>query len=157
MSLALAILTLGLGLGAAARRDTIELRHAAARRGCTQEDFPALELLLSEDRYDDATQEPAVPYVRVEVTWNAWHRIDGQPLALVALSHRPADRTEPFARAEWHGARGAPTLWLRGTIRLRRVEIGRRVVGVYSFQGPAGKRISGRFTAPWVTDRGGCG
>jgi len=156
MSLALVILTLGAALGVAARADSVGLGHAVARRGCTQEDAPALELYLSRASYDGSpTAEPTEPYLRVEVAWGAWTRPGGESLRLVPLDRR-AERQAPVVRAEWHAGRAAP-VWLHGTLRLRRVEVGRRVVGSYAFEGPAGDRLSGRFTAAWVEARGGCG
>ena len=148
---------LALGLAVALQpRDSAEVRHAVARRGCTQEDLPALEIVLSRERYDGAAEmEPPVPYLRLEVAWGAWARAGGRPLTLVPLN-RNVVKDAPVARGAWVADPTTPT-WLTGTVRLQQVDVGRRVVGAYDVRAPDGARRAGRFTAEWVTQHGGCG
>jgi hypothetical protein len=153
-------LALLLGLTVAAPQDTAGFRHAVARRGCTQEDAPALEVYLGRTRHEGAG-EPAAPYLRLEAEWGVWERAGagGRALELLPLARRDADRRKPIVRAALHeaGSTGEPA-WLRGTVRLRRVRVGRGVEGSYDLVTPGdGRRLAGTFTAPWVAARGGCG
>ena len=151
------VVDLALGLAVALQpRDSAAVRHAIARRGCTQEDLPALEIVLSRERYDGTAEtEPPTPYLRLEVAWGAWAHAGGRPLALVPLN-RNVMKDAPVARGAWHVDPTIPT-WLTGTVRLQQVDVGRRVVGAYDTRGPDGVRRAGRFSASWVETRGGCG
>jgi hypothetical protein len=134
--------------------DSTEARHAVARRGCTQEDLPALEIFLTRERWDGAAPEPRAPYLRLEVAWGAWSRVGDRPLALLPLRRRAEDTL--VVRGAWHVTPATPS-WLTGTVRLRQVDVGRRVVGEYDVREPTGARRAGRFTARWVEAHSGCG
>ena len=149
MPLPFVVFALGLSL------DTTEVRHAVARRGCTQEDLPAVEIFLSHARWDgSAATEPPAPYLRLEVAWGAWSRAGGRPLALIPLRRHAEDSL--VVRGAWHVTTTTP-VWLQGTVTLREVSVGHRVVGEYDVREPGGTRRVGRFTAAWVDARGGCG
>ncbi len=147
--------TLAAAIGSAAPPQPPEFRHAVARRGCTQEDARALEVYLTRARYE-GEGEPAPPYARMEIAWDAWARAGGEALELVPLARRDADRRKPIVRAALSAGPGA-TEWLRGTVRLDRVEVDRRVAGSYEFAGRNGRRWSGTFSARWIASHGGCG
>jgi hypothetical protein len=132
-----------------------EFPYAEARRGCTQEDARALEIYLTQ-RPDAGGAEPAPPYLRIEISWSDWSVLLDRDFALSPLSRPPGDRPGPVVRAELNLSRGAP-VWLRGALRLSRVEVDREVAGSYAFTQPDGNALTGGFTAPWRAGGSGCG
>lgn len=150
----LAMLVLALALdGGPVRLDTYP--HAHARRGCTQEDAPALEIYLTPQRTEGPGQ-PAPPYVHIEVAWTDWDAAASTRLELVPLSRHGVDPRKPIVRAELVREAGE-SIWLRGTLQLRSVDVGRRVDGTYRFIGPGDEPLNGTFTATWIDSPGGCG
>ncbi len=91
-------MTLAAAIASAAPPQPPEFRHAVARRGCTQEDARALEVYLTRARYE-GEGEPAPPYARMEIAWDAWARAGGEALEFVPLARRGADRRKPTVRA----------------------------------------------------------
>lgn len=99
--------SIGYAAGAAA-----SFGHALATRGCTQEDFPAIEIVLTRLAWDGAGPIPK-PYIRIEAS--------GAPLdarrdmQLTPLRRDPADPL--IVRAAVVG--DDRLVWLTGTLRLR--------------------------------------
>ncbi len=130
--------------------------YAIARRGCTQEDAPALEVYLSKEPFDGRGL-PRVPYLRLEVAWADWPQITGRSLVLMPLSRSGLDPKQHVVRAELNEEEQKPPTWLAGSLVLRSVEADRRVSGSYDLRRPDGRIIRGMFEAGWQRSRPGCG
>jgi hypothetical protein len=157
----LSVLSVGLMLVTAFCRSTpavlpADYPYAVARRGCTQEDAPALEIYLTKERWD-GRGEPASPFVRFEVAWTDWAQISDSSLALVPLSRQGIDRRQHVVRGELKLAEGKSSSWLTGRIVLKRVEMNRRAEGSYDLVGPDKGSLLGSFNAVWIESSGGCG
>jgi hypothetical protein len=150
-----ALLILACGLWLVAEAAPTDFPHAVALRGCTQEDAPALEVYLTREPYGGHAV-PGTPYLRVEIAWGDWQQLVGSDLVLVPLSRQGLAPQQPIARAELHLEQGA-SVWLRGTLRLTRVEVEQQVEGSYDFVGPDVHAWMGTFTALWVLGRHQCG
>lgn len=135
--------------------DPAAVPHALARRGCTQEDVPALELFLTHDAYD-GKGEPPKPYLHMELAWGDFTKLVGRDLDLIPLSRQGVDRSKPLVRAEAAPAQGA-SVWLSGRLRLSRVVVDQRVEGSYRFIAPDQTVWVGKFTASWVAGPHTCG
>ena len=135
--------------------DTIEYRFAVARRGCTQEDAPALEIYLTQRQFAGVGQPP-IPHIRIELAWTDWVRLTDTTLTLAPLSRRGLKRNQPLVRAELNRAEHEQE-WLTGTLVLRRIECQDVVEGSYDFAEPGDRRLRGTFSAKWVAGTGGCG
>jgi hypothetical protein len=134
--------------------DSAAFPHALARRGCTQEDAPALEVLLTRTPYD-GKDEPPKPYLHIEIEWGDFSRLAGKELELIPLSRHGVDPKKLIVRAGLV-ADGAP-VWLSGTLCLKRVEIDKQVEGSYRFAAPDKSVWVGKFKSPWVAGRHTCG
>lgn len=134
---------------------TTKYTYALASRGCMQEDARALEVYLTQEPYSGEAFTP-MPYIRIEVEWSDWKNLIGKDLKLAQLSrHRPDPQT-PTVRAELNLNR-QERVWLRGTLRLKKVEVNRQVEGSYEFAGPNNLKWTGMFKAQWGKDRLPCG
>jgi hypothetical protein len=122
--------------------------NAVAFHGETQEDAPALEIYLTRVPHPDIT-EPARPYLHIEVAGRNWDALIGKDIELVPLSRHDMDPSKPIVRAELNLERQKPT-WLKGTLRLKKVEVGQRVEGTYDFIDPTDRHWAGSFEAPWI-------
>jgi hypothetical protein len=140
---------------AACATPAIDFTEAVARRGCSQEDAPALEVYLTRARFEGGA-EPARPYIRLEVAGRDYTALLGKPVDLAPLSRAGRDPLKPLARAEYYGE-GSTHQWLRGSITLQRVEPDRSVEGSYELKGVADHEWAGKFSAPWIASAGGCG
>src|SRR5882757_2125057 len=49
------------------KKDDLPFSYVLAKRGCTQEDVPALEIYFSQTPYT-GVDDPAPPYIRVEIS-----------------------------------------------------------------------------------------
>lgn len=116
---------------------------ATAGAGCTQEDMAALILVLP---------SRAGP-IMVEVA--GMPRAGARQFELSALRRDPATPPRDLARASLH--RDGRDEFLRGTLRLRRVEPGVGAAGDYDFRRADGKALRGRFDAHWTSARAECG
>ena len=137
-------------------RQTNEFPYAVANRGCTQEDAPALEVYLTRKPFNGAGQ-PAKPYLRIEVGGRNWQNLLRKELQLLPLSRRGIDREKPLVRAELNLAGQKQTVWLRGTLKLTKLEAEKGVEGSYDFSGPGERKWKGAFKASWTKGSGGCG
>src|SRR5262245_33375072 len=72
--------------------------YAVARRGCTQEDAPAMEIYLTRTQFDGQGLPPT-PYVRIEVAWSDWVRLIDTQLPLIPLSRQGLDPKLQVVRA----------------------------------------------------------
>jgi hypothetical protein len=142
-------LTLTMGTAAA-----VDFTEATARRGCSQEDAPALEIYLTRERFE-TRGEPDPPYLRFEIAGRDHTALIGQSIELAGLSRVGRDAAQPLARAEFND-RSPTHQWLRGTVRLERVEVDRPVEGAYDVEGD-GEKWAGTFSARWIAGTGGCG
>lgn len=130
--------------------------HAVARRGCTQEDAPALEIYLTSKPHDSNAQ-PQKPYLRIEVGGRNWQALVGKDLELLPLSRRGSDRAKPLVRAELNLPTQSDTVWLEGNMKLVNAEAEKEVTGSYDFTGPGECKWKGEFKAVWTKGGGGCG
>ncbi|MGA2270371.1 MAG: hypothetical protein ABSH44_18005 [Bryobacteraceae bacterium] len=135
--------------------DSVTFPHALARRGCTQEDAPALELFLTREAFD-GKNEPRKPYLHMEIAWGDFSKLVGKDLDLIPLNRNESDRSKPLVRAEVASEQGAP-VWLSGQLRLSRVEVDKRVEGSYQFLAPDQTVWKGQFKARWVAAQQRCG
>ena len=124
------------------------LRFAAAVAGpgCTQEDYAAMIVRLS---------QPSVGAGEVTI------EVAGELKAPFRLVLSPLRRdvtrlNQPFARAALATAAGE-TVWLSGSLRVRRMVRGEVVEGSYDFRTPDGQVMRGDFAAPWQAGGGECG
>jgi hypothetical protein len=129
--------------------------YAAAGRGCTQEDAPALEIYLTSQPFSGADL-PAPPLIRIEVAWDDWMRLREREISMSPLSGGSLDPQQPLARAELEQPSTSP-VWLGGTIRLMAVEPDRRVAGSYALSTPDGRAWLDGFEARWLDRRPVCG
>lgn len=137
--------------GDAASREIPALPFAIAGSGCTQEDIPALEIILTVNAWNKADPPPR-PYLRIEVAGI----VLGAPstLALSPLRRDPSQRI--VARAELYGYEGGG-VWLSGTLRLGPVSPGHTVEGAYSFCQDSDRCAEGKFKALWRPGAARCG
>jgi hypothetical protein len=144
----------GAWIGVVAATPTVDFPEAVARRGCSQEDAPAVEVYLTRARFDRAG-EPPRPYIRLEVAGRDQTALIGQPIDLAPLSRAGRDPAKPLARAEYY-AEGTAHQWLQGSITLQRVEPDRLFEGSYVLKG-TDHEWTGTFSARWMASAGGCG
>jgi hypothetical protein len=130
------------------------LPYAFAKRGCTQEDAPALEIYLTQTKFG-GVGDPSPPYLHIEISSSPTEAIGPISLDLVPLRRDP---TKPgrIARANLMERGRAPT-WLSGTIALDAVAPGQPLFGRYDFVTPAGKRLNGNFRAEYSNRAPTCG
>jgi hypothetical protein len=129
--------------------------ESVARRGCTQEDFPALEIYVTPRRFE-GKGDPEAPYIRIEIAGREFQRLVGPPMVLSPLRRKDHDPAIPLVRAEWRASEKR-TEFLDGTLTLESVVAERLVRGSYSFVSRDGARWTGAFKARWVQAPGGCG
>lgn len=130
--------------------------YAFARRGCTQEDAPAIEIYLTRVRYAGGG-EPATPFIRIEIASGDLARVVDTTISLVPLSRHGIDRNQRIARAELNQSKSR-TVWLKGSLRLARVEPGKGVDGRYDIVDPSGRVWRGEVRANWrESSSPGCG
>jgi len=150
------LLTFALGLGLFGDvLSATEYTYALASRGCMQTDARALEVYLSQKPYSGEAAAP-MPYIRIEIEWSDWENVVGKDLKLAQLSRRGPDPHMPTVRAELDLER-QERIWLRGTLRLKKVEVNKQVEGSYEFTGPNNLKWTGMFKAQWGKDGPGCG
>jgi hypothetical protein len=150
------LLTFALGLGLFGDvLSATEYTYALASRGCMQSDERALEVYLTQEPYSGEAAAP-MPYIRIEIEWSNWENVVGKGFKLVQLSQRGPDTQTPIVRAELNLER-QERIWLRGTLRLKKVEVNKQVEGSYEFTGPNNLKWAGMFKAHWGKDRLPCG
>ncbi len=132
-----------------------DFAHALVRRGCTQEDARAIEIVLTPALFA-GPGDPAPPYLRFEVALGDWAALSGRDLALAPLSRLGFDPSAPLVRGEAHPAQG-PSVWLGGILRLEHIEMGGAASGSFDATAPDGKHYRGAFNANWVNTGAGCG
>jgi hypothetical protein len=142
---------MGLTMYAAA---AVDFPESSARRGCSQEDAPALEIYLTREPFEKRG-EPAPPYIRFEIAGREHTTLIGKSIELAPLSRAGRDPASPLARGEFNDA--STHQWLRGTVTLRRLEADRLVEGVYDVKGTGDLAWVGTFSARWIAPGGGCG
>jgi hypothetical protein len=129
-------------------------QHAVARRGCTQEDAPALELILTRTLYD-GVGDPAPSYIRVEISSPPGERIGASRFELIQLRRDPSN-AKRIVRAELVEA-SRPAVWMSGTVSLTEAVPGERVSGRYTLTAPGGQRFDSTFTAAYSAKAVTCG
>ena len=129
--------------------------YALATRGCTQEDAPALEIILTEKRFN-GRGEPAPPYLRLELAWDTPGKLANKRFNLIPLTRTRAEFGAAIVRAEYHQARTG-AVFLQGTLQLGRVAPGAGVDGSYRATLPDGRVLEGKFSAVWRESSSVCG
>lgn len=125
--------------------------HAVARPGCTQEDLPAVEVILTLQAWS-GTGRPVAPYLRFEVAGippGVDARLDFSP-----LERRSVGR---LARAEWQDGSAPRPAWLEGSLAYRQDVPSMSVEGSYRVCGDGGNCVEGSFIAPWRARVALCG
>jgi len=149
------LLTFAMGFGLSGDvLSATEYTYALAFRGCMQEDARALVVYLTEEPYSGEAWAPT-PYISIEIEWSNWENVVGKGLKLAQLSQRGPDPQMPTVRAALNLERQKPA-WLRGMLRLKKVEVNKQVEGSYEFAGPNNLKWTGMFTAQWGKDRLPC-
>jgi hypothetical protein len=92
----------------------------------------------------------------MEITWSDLENSVGKDLILLQLSQRRHDPKMPIVHAELNLERGEG-VWLRGRLRLKKVEVNKEVEGSYEFAGPNNLKLTGAFKAQWGKDGLPCG
>jgi hypothetical protein len=131
-----------------------EFPHAFAKRGCTQEDAPALEIYFTKISFKGAGA-PTPPYIRFEISSSPGEKIESIYLKLIQL-HRDPKRPGRIARAELVET-GIVSTWLSGTITLTEATPGERVTGHFDITTPNGRRWVGSFIAEYSKSPSVCG
>jgi len=150
------LLTFALGLGIF--RDALsatEYTYALASRGCMSTDARALEVYLTQEPYNGEASLH-MPYIRIEIEWSDWENVIGKDLKLAQVSRPKPDPHMPTVAAALNLER-QKSVWLQGTLRLKKVEVNKQVEGSYEFAGPNNLKLTGMFKAQWGKDRPGCG
>jgi hypothetical protein len=128
------------------------LPFATASRGCTQEDIPALVVILTEREWSASDSLP-VPHIRIEVAGPA--RGSSGHIELSPLHRDPAQRT--LARAEFRD-KGGQAIWLSGFVEIRGAAEGDAAVnGTYRFCTAENSCSTGSFSAPLRSGAARCG
>ena len=131
-----------------------EFQYPVARRGCTQEDAPALELVLTAKPFS-GLGDPAPPYLHFEISSTPRETIRAGTYALMPLRR---DESKPIRIV-----RGAlvqsnhDSDWLTGSITLDEVIPGQEVSGRYDVATNSGKHFSNKFLAVYVQRINVCG
>ena len=123
--------------------------RATAAPGCTQEDFPALEIQLV-SRPAPGGFPSGEGHVSIEIAG----RTPSPGVYPLSPLRRERGSGGRLARAALHRGDGEVT-WLRGTVRIDSVSEG-FVSGAYQFDSEAGQR-SGTFRAPITSGAATCG
>ena len=134
--------------------EQLRLDHAVVRRGCTEEDAPALEIFLTGALFD-GVGDPQPPFIRIEIGASAGERLTAVTLALQPL-RRVAALNSRIARAEFVPDLGN-RLRLSGTVTLDEVTPGSRARGRYHIKLPGGRRFTGQFSGPYLPTAAWCG
>ena len=128
-------------------------RYAVARRGCTQEDAPAIEIVLSTQTYSGVGEPPA-PHIRVEIASSPPEGLRDVTLNLLALRRRPGEIGR-IARAELVD-KGRDHFWLTGSVHIASLVPDQSVSGSYNFVWESGE-LKGDFQARIVKHQAVCG
>jgi hypothetical protein len=128
--------------------------HAFARRGCTQEDAPALEIFLTRVPFS-GIGDPPPSYVRVELSSSPTEKIESSSFTLIQMRRDPA-KPGRVVRAELVEA-SHKSIWLSGTITLNEAVPGERVSGRYALSTPAGQLLDSTFIAEYSKKPTVCG
>jgi len=129
--------------------------YALATRGCTQEDAPALEIILTEKRFT-GRGEPTSPYLRLELAWDTPDKLANKRFNLMPLSPTRRELGAAIVRAEYHQARNR-AVFLQGTLQLGRVAPGAGIDGSYRATLPDGSVLNDKFSAVWHDSSSVCG
>ncbi len=127
------------------------LPFAVASAGCTQEDIPALEIVLTARSWNGEGSPPR-PYVRIEVA--GFPAGAEATIALSPLRRDPALRI--LARAELHGD-DAPPIWLAGNLRIEAAGPGKPVKGRLSMCFSDASCATADFDTLWRPGPARCG
>jgi hypothetical protein len=133
---------------------TGDFQKAFARRGCTQEDAPAVEIVLT-DIGLTGSSDPSAPFLRIEIAWSNSAALVPSLLRLSPL-RRPSGEAGRLARAELSEA-GAEPVWLEGEVRIETVIAGKRLTGRIDVTAPDGRRLQQSFAADWIDGQAVCG
>jgi len=129
-------------------------QFAVARRGCTQEDAPAIEIFLSRSKYVGSKDPPPPPYIRIELSSTSVESISDVTVQLVPLS-RETGSTGRIARAELVDDEGRHQ-WLSGVLQIASLKPNEQVAGRYDFASEL-RPIKGSFRASIFRHQALCG
>lgn len=125
--------------------------HGIVGFGCTQEDIPGIEIVLTTQPWK-GDGNPPVPYLRIEAAGLATER-PGE-VTLSPLRRDPTQRS--LARAEFHDKHDQSD-WLSGSVRIDRLVPGQPVAGGYAVCLGDGSCATGDFRAAWRPGPARCG
>jgi hypothetical protein len=144
--------TLAASFSVACGKDLPRLPLASASRGCTQEDLPALVVVLTETVWS-AEGSPPLPHVRIEISGVAPG--SSERVELSPLRRDPTKRT--LARALFRDVDGSST-WLSGFVEIHNADDpGSSVRGTYRFCIPRDSCTTGSLSAPLRRGIARCG
>lgn len=130
------------------------LVYVLAKRGCTQEDAPALEIYFSRTKYNGGG-EPKPPYLRFEISSSSRDPVMPGTHFLSGLQREP-EKVERIVRGEFVET-GHNGVWLKGTIVLDEVVPGGKVRGRYDVTGPGGLHLRNSFRTEYLGGPAMCG
>jgi hypothetical protein len=136
------------------KMDEKGLVYVAAKRGCTQEDAPALEIYFTRAQYNGVGDaEP--PYLRFEISSSPRETLTAGSYVLSGL-RREEGKTGRIVRGELVRTEH-DMVWLTGTIELEEAVPGKQVRGRYDVRAPGGPRLINSFRAEYSSNIALCG
>ena len=130
------------------------LVYVLAKRGCTQEDAPALEIYFSRAKFN-GTGDPEPPYLRFEISSSSREPVTPGTFVLSALRREP-EKAGRIVRGEFVEA-GHEGVWVKGTIVLDEVAPGSEVKGRYDVTAPGGLHLRNSFRTEYLSGAAMCG
>jgi len=136
------------------KMDGKALAYVLAKRGCTQEDAPALEIYFSRTKFN-GTGEPEPPYLRFEISSSSRDPVTPGTYVLSGLRKEPG-KARRIVRGEFVEM-GYGGIWVNGTIVLDEVSPSREVKGRYDVTSPSGLHLSKSFLTEYLSGAAMCG
>jgi hypothetical protein len=133
-----------------------DLSVATARRGCTEEDLPAVLIFLSSE-HPRSDSFPPKPFIKIEIATTNLFSLKGQELALIPLNRNEGPQGKRVVRAQWQSTESAKPIWLYGNMHIEDVDAAQRIRATYKFRGPSDEQLEGRFDAQWQSVASVCG
>jgi hypothetical protein len=142
------------GMAAAPKPLMPFFNHALARRGCTQEDAPALEIYLTRVPFS-GEGDPPPPSIRIEISSPVSESIPRGTFRLSPLRRNTAVPGR-IVRAMLE-EEGKGLVWLTGSVMIGGPTSTDRVTGRFDVSVPGGKKWSGTFAADYSKRTSVCG
>jgi len=136
------------------KKDDLPFSYVLAKRGCTQEDAPALEIYFSRTPYT-GVDDPAPPYIRVEISSSPSETIKSFSVE-VSPMRRDLKKQGRIARAEFVESAHS-SAWLTGVIVLDEAVPGGHLFGRYDVATIGGRHFKNGFRTVYAIHPVVCG